>query len=290
MMFSFPWDALAVEMGEDGFPIYDRAYSASDLREVYSAFFSNGVFINQQQSLAVTAGSNMSVQVGTGKCCINGTIGYNNEAETFMIEAADAQPRIDTVVLRWDASTSTRDIVIDVVKGTPSASPVRPNLKRTRTVYELGLCDVLIKTGSTKVEQQNIVDTRLDSSRCGIVTPFIEIDVTSFYHRMDAAIEEGIRRHQLQADVEMKKLTIAVDNALELADKLTSGTGEGCGCYEEMQLIKKLLYELLGGQEDSKYYVIGKTLYIPPDRGLYADDTITFTTGATVSGTKLTLV
>lgn len=284
-MQSFPWDSLVVEMGEDGFPVYDRAYAASDLREVYATFFSNGIFINSDEAMKVTAGNGFVLTVGYGKCNIRGTIGYiKDERELLTMEAPDSLPRIDTVVLRWNANLSARSIEPFIVKGTPSANPSRPSLRRTGTVYELGIADILVKPGVTGITNSGVVDTRLESSRCGVVTPFVEINTTSFFNRMDAALNEAIRKHEAQATIQMMKLNDEIDRVIFLADKITGGTPEGCGCYEELQLVKNLLYQLINSQEDPQYFVIGKTLYPPTERFTLEDSTITFTNASVEDG------
>lgn len=282
MIGSFPWDSLATGMGEDGFPIYDRSYSADDLAEVYETFFSNGVFINSDEAMVVKSYINMMLTVGYGKCHINGRIGYiKKEREIVSIEPGSSQPRIDTVVLRYDRRLSAREISVEVVKGTPSALPIRPALTRTSSVWELGLCDVLVKANATTISQSNITDTRLETARCGIVTPFMEIDTTSFYTKLEAMISADIKER-------MDKLDAEIDRVIFISDKLTGGTPEGCGCYEELTLVKNLLYELLDQQNVVKYYVIGKTLYPPKVRFTVNDTMISFN-NAVVDDKLLTL-
>lgn len=42
-MRSFPWDSIVEAMGEDGFPIYNRSYDASDIREAFTVTQGEGV-------------------------------------------------------------------------------------------------------------------------------------------------------------------------------------------------------------------------------------------------------
>lgn len=292
-MDSFPWDSLVAEMGEDGFPVYDRAYAADDLAEVYEPFFSNGIFMNSDEALKVTAGNGFILTCGFGKCHINGRFGYiKKERELLTVEAPDSQPRIDTVVYRFNKNRSARYIFPFVLKGTPSANPVRPTLTRTANVWELGACDVLVRPGATSIAQTDVMDTRLETARCGMVVPFAELDTTSLFDRMDAALEAAIRTHEAEAEAQLDKLgkqsdaAIAkinneLDRIIFISDKLTSGTPENCACYEEMQAIKKLLYELLG--ENEQYYIIGKTLY-PPKGGMTIEGKKASLSDMTVSG------
>ena len=53
----YPMDSL-MTIGDDGLPVYDRAYNASDLAEVIGAFLSNGVFTAAGDALSVTSEAN----------------------------------------------------------------------------------------------------------------------------------------------------------------------------------------------------------------------------------------
>lgn len=193
-MRSFPWDSVAVSIGEDGYPVYDRVYQASDLREVYETFFSNGVFMPEgEPSFAVSPGEDMAVTVDPGKCHIQGAVGYEPEKRTLALTASSNQyDRIDTVVLRWDSSIDARSIDLYVLAGAPSENPVRPTLTRSETVWELGLCDVFVPKNSLSVTADRITDTRLDNERCGVVEPFDRVDTTSFYSQLQAAVSRAV--------------------------------------------------------------------------------------------------
>lgn len=215
-MRSFPWDSLVVSMGDDGFPIYDRDYMASDLREVYETFFSNGVFLDTEDALQVTVGEGMTVHVAPGKCCIRGTVGYEKSIRELALQASSSQDRIDTVVLRWNANVEMRNIDLYVKSGVASATPVAPTLTRSETVYELGLADIFVSKNSGAVSAARITDTRMNTDRCGIVTPLVKIDMTSFYETMQAALAE------LEAKLD-EQTQIAVDLAQNALDETMAG-------------------------------------------------------------------
>lgn len=192
-MRSFPWDSLIVEWGEDGLPVYDRAYSASDWHEVYRTFFSNGIFVNSYEPFVVREAGGMKVTVSPGKCCINGVIGWEDETMELTLEAPSANDRIDTIVLRWDSSISGRFIDMYVKKGTMGDTPVAPMLDRNDTYYELGIADIYIPKYVHEVAQFLITDTRLLSYRCGVVAPFMRLDTTEFFEQLQAATDRAIR-------------------------------------------------------------------------------------------------
>ena len=215
-MRSFPWDSIVEAMGDDGLPIYDRAYSASDLQDIMTIFFSNGVFMNTNNALQVTAGANMTVLVAPGRGMIRGTSCLESSSRALEMVASSSKDRIDTVVLRWDANLEQRNIDLYVVQGVASDSPVRPQLTRTETIYELGLADVFVPKNTTAISDERITDTRLETERCGIATPFAKIDTTTFYNQINAAINKQVGELQEQTD-----------KAVELAQNAIDGTTAG---------------------------------------------------------------
>lgn len=190
----FPVDSIVTRLGDDGLPIYDRPYVSADLREVYANFFTNGVFMDESTSLQVmTATGGMNVYVKPGTCHINGAFGVETEQRTLQLDAASASlDRIDTIVARIDLSIEARSLDLHVVKGTPANDPVRPNLTRNETVWELGLADVYLPKGIATISQGRISDTRLETQRCGAVTPFAEFDTTTLYEQLKQATQDAV--------------------------------------------------------------------------------------------------
>lgn len=232
----FPVDSVVTTLGDDGLPVYDRPYVSADLRNVYSNFFSNGVFLNESTSLQVTAATGgMSVNVAAGSCHINGAFGVETEQKSFDIEAASASnDRIDTVVARLDLSIEERSLELYVIKGTASASPTRPSLTRNETVWELGLADVYVPKGATAIGQAIVTDTRLEDVRCGVVTPFAKLDTTSLFLQLQAATDEAVEAMKgaldgttaghLQTQIDETNATVETTKWLKPVNEIQSGT------------------------------------------------------------------
>lgn len=248
-MRSFPWDSIVEGLDEaTGFPIYDRPYNAEDFRKWIARFFSDGVFADDPNAFLCTATNNgMTVNVAPGTALIKGTDADEDKIRTLSFEASDKNyARIDTVVLRWNANLEVRAIDLYVHKGTPAVKPVRPELTRIEDqVWELGLCDVNIPANTAAISAARITDTRLETSRCGIVTPFAEFDTTSFYDLIKSKSDEMLddaedyidgvkdkaldKLHQAQADInDMKSdLQKQTDTAVELAKSALEETTAG---------------------------------------------------------------
>lgn len=181
---------------ENNMPIFDRAETAEFFAKFFHAFLSNGVYPNPSTNFQVVSrNGGMMTAVNPGLCLIEGYFGWENEVRTLTHQAANsAFDRIDRVVLRLDLSA--RKIDLYVLTGTAAASPVAPALTRPSEgeggdIYEMALADVLILKGSTSISQSQIVDTRLNTSLCGLVTQTVkEIETTAYYTQLNAMLAE----------------------------------------------------------------------------------------------------
>lgn len=278
-MRSFPWDSIITGIGENGLPIFDRAYQAEDLREVYKTFFSNGVFMNEQNAFHVSAASNeMAVIVSPGKCHINGSVGWERSERKLVIQAASAEDRIDSVVLRFNANTDVRNIELYVRTGVAQQVPVRPTLVRNDTVWEIGLCDIYITHGTSTVTQQRITDTRLDSERCGMVTPILEIDTTKFYAQLQAALDAQTAELKEQTDYAVEAsqsfLEGTIPNGIITKEKLANNAvtkdkiSDGSVSFDKLSnemrdgISKLFLVKQINGPKNQTYPAQGKLSFL----------------------------
>ena len=183
-MISFPFDSQITGTDEAGLPIYDRASNSEDLSRWFASFFTNGIFATS--GFAVTV-SGLTVSVAPGDCLINGRYGYEKETRTFKIAGGGAQPRIDTVVLRLDMSLDVRSIDLYVKTGTAASSPAVPALIRDDTMWELGIANIRVEASQVAVSQSAVTDTRLDTTRCGIVAQAMKtIDTSTYYAQIQS--------------------------------------------------------------------------------------------------------
>lgn len=280
-MISFPWDSLVLGQNEEtGFPIYDRGYKAAQLRTILLKVFSEGVFAEQPEAFTVTAGENMSVIVSPGTCHVRGDIGVEESNREIVFAASTKQPRIDTIVLRWDNNIDARSVDLYVKQGVASETPVRPTLTRAETVWELGICDVFIPANSTSISGDRITDTRLENSRCGIVTPFTTIDTTTFFNQIQAVVAERTRylenesnriinELEKSSNSQMRELQAATDKAVDLAKDLIDETFAGQVLKMLEDIAKKhTLFTSIDDDEDFPIsdsdgdYLIGAVMFL----------------------------
>lgn len=168
----------------------DRRYLANNFAEYFSTFIGNGVFPDPAIGLQVQAKLNMTITVKPGKGWINGYYLINDGDFDLTISNADGVlNRIDRVVMRWDINT--RNIVVQLKKGSFASSPVAPALQRDQEIFELALADVFVAKGITSISQSAITDKRLDKNVCGIVTGLIDqIDTTDLFAQYNVSFNE----------------------------------------------------------------------------------------------------
>jgi hypothetical protein len=170
---------------------FDRVYLADSFARYFASFISNGVFGGKMSSLQVILSGSFGVSVQNGQGFINGYWYENDTTVGFTLQASSSLPRIDTVVLRLDFVT--RSVRLAMLTGTPSTSPVAPALTRNENTWELGLADIDIAENATAITAQEIIDTRLDTARCGFVHGVVDqLDTTEYGNRLNGFIENFI--------------------------------------------------------------------------------------------------
>lgn len=207
---------------------YDRVYLASSFASYFASFIGNGVFATKASELQVTsmASPSMQVTVGSGQGWING-YWYENEDELILpIDVADGVlNRYDTIVLRL--GVVERNIWLAVKKGIPATDAVIPEIVRSVDYYELQLATVYVKAGVINIQQENITDTRFDTSVCGVVKGLVDqINTTNLFAQYQNAFDLWFAtiQEKLTTDV-AGALQAQIDTlALQKANKLVTKT------------------------------------------------------------------
>ena len=184
MGYAYPIDSKVVS-NPNGTIDYDRASSSAQLRGLIKSMITNGVNMTDSTNLQVIANGTNTLTVKAGYVIIEGAIKHFENDVTVTLPTADMNnSRIDTVVARLNLNESVRDIVIDVVSGTASATPTEPTLTRTSNYYEVGLANILVSVGASVISQSEVTDTRLLNSRCGLATSIGKIDTETLFTQL----------------------------------------------------------------------------------------------------------
>ena len=166
--------ALPLQSHFDSDPNGDRAVSDRDIREVFKSVWSNGVTTVRADGsdMQVQAIGGMKVKVMPGGCVIEGALGRNTREETINIaQAHPSLKRIDRIVVRLDLSDSVRNMLIYKKEGTPSTTPVAPDLIKQPNYFEIALGDIYVGAGVSEITAAAILDQRPDRELCGFVLP-----------------------------------------------------------------------------------------------------------------------
>jgi hypothetical protein len=116
------------------------------------------------------------VKVMSGEVWAEGFWGATTSTNTLAIAAnASGNTRKDLVV--WRINVTTNLIELDVVTGTPSATPVVPALTRNSSIYESPIAVVTVVTGAVTIASADVLDVRWWG---GPTTPTLIDDYTMF--------------------------------------------------------------------------------------------------------------
>lgn len=178
----------------------DRRYKVVELVAYLRPFFSDGVFPNPSTGLQVmeTAEKDMFVTVKLGDAWINGRMYRNLDDKRIRLDPSDsATTRIDRIVV--GCNYKDRVITSYVKKGTPASSASAPELTRNDTLYEISLAEITIAPGAVGITQSAIKDTRLDQSKCGIVTGLVDtVDTQTLYNQLETWRQEFMQEKDTQ--------------------------------------------------------------------------------------------
>lgn len=179
-----------------------------------------------------SSGMNVKVKVvnSLSQAVVRGHMYQSTAQETLTIQASEANPRIDTVVLTLDPSINS--IVLAVVKGTASATPVAPTLTQTDSaVYQLRLANVSVPASATTISAGNVTDLRTflgtvwtTAARPTVTAGTIGLNVTS------GKVEyyDGGQWLNVAASIDASEITSGTLNVARVPNldtsKITSGT------------------------------------------------------------------
>lgn len=153
------------------YPLNGVTYDASDA-ETYLCTRTSGVFAAENMFAAELTGDR-EITIGSGLAWIKNSefsgksIAVKDPVVLTIPTADGALPRIDRIVLRFDAAAGKSELM--VLKGTPASSPAAPAVSRTELVYDLGLYTVNVPAGSLAVTSGDMVSTMEDKNVCGLM-------------------------------------------------------------------------------------------------------------------------
>lgn len=153
------------------YPLNNTDFDANDA-ELFHCTRTSGIFDGGDFKCTVTgADNNVAVGIGIGwirNSRFSGKVIALKSAMSLNLGVADSvNPRIDAVVIRFDANANQTDIVVK--NGIPAATPTPPEVVQTEAVYELHLCHVRREAGAAAISVGNLTDLRANRIYCGLM-------------------------------------------------------------------------------------------------------------------------
>lgn len=135
---------------------------------MFSSYFTNGVFVDDSSSdhLRVEKSQGLTLVVKAGRANINGAFYWQKDDETITIEKS-SNTKTYNIILRLNDNDAYRNITL-------VADEMSNGIQRDDSIYDLVLATVTVTGNSSEVKGSDITDTRLDSTRCGVVRGAIQ--------------------------------------------------------------------------------------------------------------------
>lgn len=181
------------------YPLNDADYQAEDA-ELFHCTRNSGIYAGNDFACSCTGADNILV-IGPGVGWIRNSrfsgkvIALKAEQAIDMGLTDSVYPRIDAVVLQFDANSNQTEV--KVKKGTPSSVPAAPEISRTESVYELHLYHVYREAGAVSLSVADITDLRMDTNYCGLMADSVTKVDTSAINAQVMALVEKLRQEIL---------------------------------------------------------------------------------------------
>lgn len=142
---------------------HDRKYNSEQIGSIFDGIITDGVYHSIGDAFSVTPGTDMSVNVASGRAWFDHTWTLNDAMIIVELTTAhQVYDRIDAIVLKVDKDSRTNTITAKA--GTPSSSPSKP----TMDDGEHPLAYVTVAHGVTAITAANI-EFVVGTSECPFV-------------------------------------------------------------------------------------------------------------------------
>lgn len=182
------------------YPLNNIDYSAENVA-IYNSTRSTGIYAGDDFAATVTGADN-TITIDAGLAWMklskfNGVAVAMKEQTALNMGLPDTNyPRIDAVVLQFDANKNSTELIAK--KGTAANSPKAPEVTRTEAVHEIHLYRVRREPSATAIVAGKITDLRLDVTCCGIMadavaqvdTAGINSQATALIRQLEDALED----------------------------------------------------------------------------------------------------
>ena len=149
----------------------DRVYSAEDFSSYLSSIICDGILDTYGDCFSITANSNLTVTIGSGKAWIAGHYFINDTPHVLDLKnyADESLNRYVLIGISCDISEEVRACKLEVLASTAATTPTLPTFQNTDTKTYLTLAAIRLVGGSSSISQSQVQDYRSDEMKCGYV-------------------------------------------------------------------------------------------------------------------------
>lgn len=153
---------------------HDRRYDALQFGSIFDGIVKDGIFMSIGTCFRVIPAEDMMLLVGIGRAWFDHTWTLNDAPLPIYIPQSEViLDRIDAVVLDVNQEQTVRDNSIVVVKGTPSKTPQRPTLIKSKYRNQYPLAYVSVRAGVTSIRAADITSA-IGTSETPYVTGILD--------------------------------------------------------------------------------------------------------------------
>ena len=175
------------------YPLNGVDYTAEDAG-LFHCTRTSGVYAGDDFDVKLTGADN-TITVGPGIAWLRITrffgvvAGMKTETAVDMGIPDATYPRIDALVLRYDANKNGGELVAK--QGTPAGSPQPPERAQTEACQELHLYHVYRKPGAAAITAADVTDMRLNKVYCGLMADAItQVNTSAMEAQLYALISD----------------------------------------------------------------------------------------------------
>lgn len=175
------------------YPLNDTDYTAEDAALFHSTR-TTGIFADDDFTFSLSGADN-TIKLGVGLAWMRlarfkGMVAaMKTETSVDMGLPDSVYPRIDHVVLQYDANKNTVEVVVK--NGTAASSPQPPERSTTEALYEIHLLRVRREPGAASISVADVTDLRLDANYCGLMADSVtKVDTSAINAQAMALIEK----------------------------------------------------------------------------------------------------
>ena len=162
----------------------DRQYTAEQMGSLFDGILNDGIYQAIGKAFAVSPGSGMTVNVGTGRAWFQNTWILNDSTLALTVPTADLLlDRIDAVVIEVNKADDVRANSIKIIQGNKSTSPARPTLTRSGTLFQYPLAWISVPAADTSITADQISNNRGANPTPWVTGPLKTIDATALYNQ-----------------------------------------------------------------------------------------------------------